>query len=196
MVVDRLKVLSWIINFSFKSTRSSHEAPLGPIVRNRRLQEGLVIIVGHTAGKELLEETCVVVSSHIWRERVQQRHERFRQMKVSKGMIQIYNLLLAYTWLMKVYYSLWQEMSAFHTTQVFSGASGSPVFDLNGNIVAMHTQGYTLNVEEGQYSLMEFGVQFAAICEDLRRLNLLEEFFPNYSLGSNGKRMDTSSDAI
>ena len=87
-------------------------------------------------------------------------------------------------------------MSAFHTTQVFSGASGSPVFDLNGNIVAMHTQGYTLNVEEGQYSLMEFGVQFAAICEDLRRLNLLEEFFPNYSLGSNGKRMDTSSDAI
>ena len=52
----------------------SHRARLGQFVRNRRLQEGLVIIVGHSAGKEMLEETCVVVSNHSWRERIRQRH--------------------------------------------------------------------------------------------------------------------------
>ena len=90
-------------------------------------------------------------------------------------------------------------MNAFHTTydiSLFSGSSGSPVFDLSADIVAMHTQGYTLDVEAGKCSLMEFGVQFGAICSDLKRKNLLEELFPNYNLGNDEERMDTSSDAI
>ena len=83
-----------------------------------------------------------------------------------------------------------------YDTSLFSGASGSPVFDLSGDIVAMHTQGYTLDVEAGKCSLMEFGVQFGAICSDMKRKNLLEELFPNYNLGNDEERMDTSSDAI
>jgi hypothetical protein len=37
---------------------------------------------------------------------------------------------------------------------------------------------------------MEFGVQFNAICENLRELNLLEQFFPNYDLEHHEERMD------
>ena len=76
-----------------------------------------------------------------------------------------------------------------YDTSLFSGASCSLVFDLNGKIVAMHTQRYTLGVDGGkQYSLMDFGVRFSAICEDLKRRNLLEELFPNCDL----QRMETN----
>jgi hypothetical protein len=54
----------------------------------------------------------------------------------------------------------------------------------------MHTQGYTLEVERGRYSLMEFGVQFSAICENLRKQDLLEQFFPNYNLEHHEERKD------
>ena len=165
---------------------------LGPLVRNRRLQEGLVIIVGHQAGKEMLEESCVVVSSHSWRERIEQRHQRFRQLNQEVQQrhhadLQPAGVHMANEDLLR---SAERNERLPYDTSLFSGASGSPVFDLNGNIVAIHTQGYTLDVEGGQCSLMEFGVQFAAICEDLRRHNLLEELFPNYDLGNNEERMD------
>ena len=165
---------------------------LGPLVRNRRLQEGLVIIVGHQAGKEMLEESCVVVSSHSWRERIEQRHQRFRQLNQEVQQrhhadLQPAGVHMANEDLLR---SAERNERLPYDTSLFSGASGSPVFDLNGNIVAIHTQGYTLDVEGGQCSLMEFGVQFAAICEDLRRHNLLEELFPNYDVGNNEERMD------
>ena len=146
---------------------------LGPIVRSRPVQEGLVIILGHPAGSEMHEETCVVVSSHSWREQLKQRHEKHRQSQrnegTSAGVHMTNNDLQRYC-----------ERLPYDTS-LFSGASGSPVFDLNGKIVAIHTQGYTLNVEGGKCSLMEFGVQFSAICDDMRRRNLnVEQFFPNF----------------
>ena len=72
-----------------------------------------------------------------------------------------------------------------YDTSLFSCASGYLVFNMNGNIVAMHMQGFTLDVEGGKRSLMEFGVQFNAICRDLESKhgkNLLEHLFPNYKL--------------
>ena len=163
---------------------------LGSIVRNRRLQEGLVTIVGHPAGREMLEETCVVVSNHSWRTRIEQRHEKFRQM--NPGHLQASpGLHLANERLLQ---STERKERLPYDTSLFSGASGSPVFDLNGNIVAIHTQGYVLDVKGGNFSLMEFGIQFAAICEDLRveyGLEELEDLFPNYNLGSKEERMDT-----
>ena len=147
-----------------------NRVPLGPIVRRRPLQEGLVLIVGHPEGKEMHLESCVVVSSHSWREKLEQRHAACAGVHMTSAKLlqsaEKYKDCLAYD------------------TSLFSGASGSPVIDVNGNIVAMHTQGYTLNINGGKCSLMEFGVQFNAICEDLRSYdeNLLKEFFPNCML--------------
>ena len=143
---------------------------LGPIVRNRSLQEGLVIIVGHPEGTEEMQgETCVVVRNHTWREQLQQRHHRTGLHMTDEHLFRA---------------DSYQEQGCLaYDTTLFSGASGSPIFDMNGNIVAMHTQGYTLNVQGRECSLMEFGVQFYAICEDMRRRNIdVEQFFPNYNL--------------
>ncbi len=150
---------------------------LGPIVRNRSLQEGLAIIVGHPAGEEMQEETCVVVKNHSWREQLQQRHHRTGLHMTNEDRLRA---------------NSYQEQGCLpYDTTLFSGASGSPVFDVNGNIVAMHTQGYTLNVQGRKFSLMEFGVQFYAICEDMRRRNIVvEQFFPDYNLENQEEPMD------
>jgi V8-like Glu-specific endopeptidase len=166
---------------------------LGPIVRNRLLQDGLVVIVGHPGGSEMHEETCVVVSNHSWREILKQRGEKCERrneefqhnadLQISPGVHMTNDDLLRSA-------NRYQEQGCLpYDTTLFSGASGSPVFDLNGNIVAMHTHGYRLDVEGEKYSLMEFGVQFSAICENLRERNLLEQFFPNYDLEHHEERM-------
>ena len=149
---------------------------LGPIVKDRLLQEGRVIIIGHPAGREMQLEPCVVVRNQTWPEQLEQRiHHRTGVHMTSD------DLLRAKRWGK-------EEGRLPYDTTLFSGASGSPVFDLNGNIVAMHTQAYILDVEGGKHSFMEFGVQFDAICKDLRRNP--SELFPNYNLGHNEEHMD------
>ena len=177
-----------------ESEALANRTGLGPIVRNRTLNEGLVVIIGHPAGGEMVEETCVVVSSYSWRQILRQREEKFTErhgevqqsqdLEISAGVHMIRDYLL------QSENTHEEEGCLQYDTSLFSGASGSPVFDLNGNIVAMHTQGYLLKVERGQCSLMEFGVQFKAICEDLRKRNVLEQYFPNYNLGEGEARME------
>ena len=149
--------------------------PLGPIVRSRPLEEGLVIIVGHPANSEIYQETCVVVSSYSWRQKLGERGKNFlgipRHERVSIGLNMTNNDLLRHN-----------QVCLPYDTTLFSGASGSPVFDLNGNIVAMHTQGYPLDDGKKTCSLMEFGVQFSAICEDMRRRHVVEKYFPNHEV--------------
>ena len=153
-----------------------NRVPLGPIVRNRQSQ-GLVVIVGHPAGAVMHQETCVVVGDQPWRGKLEQRYRQTQGMHMTNER------------LLQVNRYEEQRCLAYDTT-LFYGTSGSPVFDLNGNIVAMHTQGYPLNIGEDEYSMMEFGIQFSAICEDLGRRNLLQNYFPNYNLGHDEERMD------
>ena len=178
----------------------TNRARLGTIVRSRRLQDGRVIIVGHPAEKQMFQETCVVVMTHSWRQIFEGRRARFQQLgeehrrriggqrrhEDDTDLQQSAGLHMANEDFLQ---SRERDESFLpYDTSLFSGTSGSPVFDLNGKIVAMHTQRYTLGVDGGkQYSLMDFGVQFSAICEDLKRRNLLEELFPNCDL----ERMET-----
>jgi hypothetical protein len=134
--------------------------------------------VGYPGGDEMHDETCVVVSNHSWREKLQQRHAHCAGVHITR--LEIEQSTKGY-----------DAKCLPYDTSLFSGASGSPVFDLNGNIVAMHTQGYTLDVEGGKCSLMEFGVQFNAIYEDMRRrYNVVEQFFPKFNLDTDVERID------
>ena len=158
--------------------------PLGPMVRNWQLNDGRVIILGHPGGKEMQDEVCVVVGYRKMHETIRKRHEEFNGVHMTNGEL-----------LDKTENS--QGCLSYDTT-FFCGSSGSPVIEMNGNIVAMHTHGYLLTEEEdgyhedvsnlevqnipnqgqenvpGQrntrtYSLMEFGVQFCVICRDIRQ---------------------------
>ncbi len=150
---------------------------LGPIVRSYSLHEGRVIILGYPEGNEMHDETSVVVSTHSWREKLQERHEALAGVHMTSAE--------------KLETANKYQKCLPYDTSLFCGASGSPVFDLDGNIVAMHTQGYTLNVPGGKCSLMEFGVQFNAICEDMKRRNIVvEEYFPNYNVGEEEMEQD------
>ena len=173
---------------------------LGEFVRNRRLEKGRVIIVGHPAGKQMFQETCVIVRTHSWREIFRKRREKFGQRfeefrRVNEGRRRHHADLQHFAGVHMAsedFLRSRERCESFlpYDTSLFSGTSGSPVFDVNGEIVAMHAQRYTLDFEGNQYSLMDFGVQFSAICEDLRRRNsnLLQRLFPNYNL----ERMETN----
>ena len=179
--------------------------PLGPKVRNWQLSDGRVIILGHPEGKELHQEVSVVVGYDAWLDRLNERHKQFSGVHMTNS-----QLLLNDT--------KYPDHLKYDTT-FFSGSSGSPVIEMNGNIVAMHTQGYVLdrpqvnipNQQEnfphqenqdisGQrntrtYSLMEFGVQFISICRDIRRWhgeNVVKLIFPNYELKLSEEPMDAT----
>jgi hypothetical protein len=78
---------------------------------------------------------------------------------------------------------------------LYFGSSGSPGFDMNGKIVVLHAQGYYFEVERKKYSLMEFGINFSAICADLEdRFHIAKYFFPNWSLQDDVQQMDLDED--
>ena len=108
--------------------------PLGPMVRNWQLSDGRVVILGHPEGKELQDEVCIVVGYREMHETIRKRHEQCNGVHMTNAQ------LLHKT-------EEFQGRLSYDTT-FFSGASGSPVFEMNGNIVAIHTQGYQLEILE------------------------------------------------
>ena len=115
-------------------------------------------------------ETCVVVSSHRLLEKLRKRQDSlFHSHRTNHDFLacaEKHKDCLAYN------------------TSLFTGTSGSPVFYLNGNTVAIHSHGYILDVQGRHYSLMKFGVKFSAICEDMRAWDVLflNKLFPNHDL--------------
>ena len=156
--------------------------PLGPVVRNRAVHEGLVTVIGYPQKRELLEETCVIVKHYLW------RHKLLERLRIKQPPA---------TWIdpclhmckANIMSEKYKNMLPYDTS-LFQGSSGSPVFDMKGHIVAMHTQGYMLNTREKKYSMMEFGIHFHTICEDIRRRYQVDvkEIFPNYDTDT----MDTN----
>jgi hypothetical protein len=109
--------------------------PLGPMVRNWQLSDGRVVILGHPECKEMQEEVSVVVGDDTWLDTMNKRHKQFSGVHMTN--LQLLRNNIKYRGCLA------------YDTSFFSGASGSPVFEMNGNIVAMHTQGYPLERNEG-----------------------------------------------
>ena len=115
-----------------QNERIKGRVPLGPMVRNWQLSDGRVVILGHPEAMEMQDEVCVVVGHRAMKKRIRERHELFNGVHMTnEQLLKIEN---------------YQGRLSYDTT-FFSGASGSPVIEMNGNIVAMHTQGYLLERE-------------------------------------------------
>ncbi len=149
--------------------QSSHlesRVRLGEFVEGCHLYQGLVCITGFPDGMELMEETCVIVEADS-----EERLKR-RQLQMNGGI---------HMTRVDAFFKEYPQRLAYDTS-LYRGSSGSPGFDMNGKIQVLHAQGYDLDVEGKKYSLMEFGVKFSAICEDLEsRFNVAKQFFPNWN---------------
>ena len=146
--------------------------PLGPFVRRSVPRDGLVTIIGHPKGRPKLEETCVVVPHHLWRSELQKRYQSGRHPPPGFDV----GLHMCKKEIMSTNY----DHRLPYDTSLFKGASGSPVFNMDGHVIGLHTQGYRLN-EKSVY-VMEFGVTFAGIFDDIKHRfgeDVAKWFFPN-----------------
>ena len=134
--------------------------PLGNLVRRSVPRDGLVTIIGHPQNRPKLEETCVVVPNDQWLNEFQKRFENNR--KPPPGFdLQLHRY--------KIYKQDLESKNRDHwlsyVTSFFEGASGSPVFDMDGHVIGMHTHGYWLDGK----STIDFGVTFAGIFDDIKK---------------------------
>jgi hypothetical protein len=154
---------------------------LGEIVRGYYLYEGLVSITGFPQDRELREETCVVVEADP-KERLRRRQ---RQMNGGIYMAKIDGFFKE------------SPQRLAYDTSLYRGSSGSPGFDMNGKIVVLHARGYDLDIEGKIYSLMEFGINFGAICADLEiRFQNANRFFPNWNSQDDAELMEADENEL
>ena len=145
--------------------------PLRSLVRSVLPRSGLVILVGHPDNKEKSIETCHILPSYNWHATLCKRaseaekycEEHPEECSIYKGEnVQCVHIHKGRYLQGDHPYELPYDTSFFH------GSSGSPVFNSDSHIVAMHTQGYPIYQSAKKISLMEFGVTFAAIFKDVK----------------------------
>ena len=163
--------------------------PLGPFVRSVLPCSGLVILVGHPDSKEKSIEPCHIMPSYNWHATLCKRaSEAEGYCDQHPEECSIYNGESVRC----VHIHKHRYLQGHHPDQIpydtsfFEGSSGSPVFNLDGHIVALHTQGYPFYQSGKEVSLMEFGLTFGAIFRDVKeRLGERNAkfFFPNMISG-------------
>ena len=161
--------------------------PLGPFVRSVLPRSGMVILVGHPDSKEKSIEPCHILPSYNWHATLCKRgSEAEEYCDQHPEECSIYNGESVRC----VHIHKRRYLQGHHPDQIpydtsfFEGSSGSPVFNLNGHIVALHTQGYPFYKSGKEVSLMEFGLTFGAIFRDVKERfgeENAKSLFPNIS---------------
>jgi hypothetical protein len=145
---------------------------LGPSVRSVLPSSGLVVLIGHPDSQFKCAETCRILPRYNWHSTLGRRYSEAEQHCKQNPE--------------ECYISENEEESCVHIykgrvlqgdhlnqlpydTSFFHGSSGSPVFNSDGHIVALHTQGYPFRQSSKKVSLMEFGVTFGAIYQDVKK---------------------------
>jgi V8-like Glu-specific endopeptidase len=123
------------------------------LVDQNNFTNEVVTIIGHPDGREkLIDPDCRIISQHTWRpellERIQKRQPfEFNPLFTCKEAIMS---------------DKYKQKIAYDTT-FFDCSSGSPVFDDQGKVIAMHTCGWVEKREEIKCSVMEFAIPMEAI---------------------------------
>ena len=148
--------------------------PLGPLVRSVLPHSGQVILVGHPNSEEKAIEICNILPSYNWHATLCKRaadaeeycNEHPEECSIYSGE----NVRCVHIYKGRYLQGNHPDQLPYDTS-FFEGSSGSPVFNSNGHIIAMHTQGYPFYKYKSskEVSLMEFGVSFAAIYRDVKQ---------------------------
>ena len=157
---------------------------LGDRVRCKVPEQGKVCVVGHPRGEEKQDELCLILPRHDNR-RSSELERRYEENDLHCRNNQS-SCALAYLGQECVHShqsSLQQlrdetNVVTYDVGSMFEGSSGAPVFDMKCNIVALHTAGFRVGIS----SIVEYGVTFQAIIEDLEasgHSQFVREHFPS-----------------
>jgi hypothetical protein len=159
--------LDYVIRFLKPNPALSALQPLGPLVRTRLPQNRRVVLMGHPEGQCKLLEICQIIPDYKWHATLAERKPE------ADNNCQHECQLFGGQNVQCIHMHKGDILKDDHSNDVpydtsfFHGSSGSPVFNADGHIVAMHRMGYPYFLRSTKFSLMEFGITFSAIYRDL-----------------------------
>ncbi len=147
------------------------------LVNPKNFPNKILTIVGHPAvpacREKSIDTDCRLISEHTWRPQLLDRLQRPHTFEF-KPLFTCKEEIMSDKYKHKIAYD----------TSFFDGSSGSPVFDDQGKIIAMHTCGWVLKNEGIEYSVMEFAIPMEAIYNDCYHKDpeLASLLFPSFSM--------------
>ncbi|XP_036916352.1 serine protease FAM111A isoform X2 [Sturnira hondurensis] len=129
---------------------------IGPVPLN-----GLIYIIGHPDGEAKSSDACAVIPRG-------QRAQKYREHLSAQGFNEHMQFIHMFT------QRSFQEMAPRHDmitydTSFYFGSSGSPIFDSNGSLVAVHSAGFHNFYQPGFSSVIEFGPTMESILHDIKQ---------------------------
>jgi hypothetical protein len=163
--------LDYVICFLKPNPALSALQPLGPLVRTRLPQNRRVVLMGHPEGQYKLLEICQIIPDYelhqTLREQMSKADNYCQQNPHECQLFSGQNVQCIHMHKEDVLKDDHSNDVPYNTS-FFRGSSGSPVFNADGHIVAMHRMGYPYFQRSNKFSLMEFGITFHAIYLDLK----------------------------
>ncbi|CAD7687309.1 unnamed protein product [Nyctereutes procyonoides] len=125
---------------------------------------GLIYIIGHPYGEAKSSDACTVIP-------LDQRVGKFQdRLQAGEGEGRDYGMQYIHMYTQRSFQDIAQNPEVItYDTSFYFGASGSPVFDAKGSLVAMHTAGFTSNCQTGLSHIVEFGCTMDHILFDMKQ---------------------------
>ncbi|XP_066217514.1 serine protease FAM111A-like [Saccopteryx leptura] len=145
---------------------------VGPVPPN-----GLIYIIGHPDGEAKSTDACAVIPQS---QRVERCMEHLQD-RVAEGHYDYMRYIHMYTQRSFLEMAPSPDVITYNTS-FFFGSSGSPVFNSEGSLVAMHAAGFTYDYQSGISSIIEFGCSMYSILHDIQQNHraLYEEVFTTH----------------
>ncbi|XP_054296684.2 serine protease FAM111A isoform X1 [Pongo pygmaeus] len=121
---------------------------------------GLIHIIGHPYGEKKQIDACAVIPQG---QRAKKCQERVQSKKAE-------NPEYVHMYTQRSFQKIVQNPDVItYDTEFFFGTSGSPVFDSNGSLVAMHAAGFAYTYQNQIRSIIEFGSTMESILLDIKQ---------------------------
>ncbi|XP_012580619.1 PREDICTED: LOW QUALITY PROTEIN: protein FAM111A [Condylura cristata] len=143
------------LDYAILKLQEDREVPLGLCHKIDSVPpSGLVYIIGHPDGEAKGTDFCFVIPQSQRQKEYQQRTQHDSQsvlMYTRNSFQKIVNNPDIIT----------------YDTSFYFGSSGSPIFDSNGALVAMHCAGLTCDFKKGTPSILEYGISMKSILRNI-----------------------------